>query len=606
MLGYVGKILVVDLTDGTTEGRDLDSDLISRCLGGRGFGAQLMYDMSPAKVDPFDPATPFMVLTGPTSGTAVMGSCKHMVATKSPATGGFLDTYASGHMAAHLKYAGWDGLIVLGRSEKPCFLQVEDDRVEIRDASHMWGKMDAFEAEQWLRDNVNDGGGKMAIGPAGENRIRSACINSDFYRQTGRGGAGAIMGSKNLKAIMVNGSGGIGVADPAGLLRKLQETLRMVQDSPSAKNWVQYGTFMVTSIANEAGILPTRNFQTGVMPEATGRIDKEGVGKIKIGDHACSGCLMPCSNFVEIKDGPYAGSRLEGPDYETLSCLGSNVGISDPSFISQANILCDRLGMDSMSMGVEIGFVMECYERGLLTQENTDGLELRFGNQEAALKLIEKTARLEGFGAFVAEGVAKMAEKIDKGAEKFAMQIKGLEFPGYDPRGAFGAALNFAINPRGACHRKAWPPSIEILPGRDPYTVEGKAAVVKGIYDTRAMLNHLIVCDYHSGMVPVPIDHYVSCMEMVTGQKYTSERLYWIQERTETLTRMFNYREGFSAKDDRVPDRILEEPLPEGPAEGKYIPRADFERMVGEYYALRGWDERGAPTAETRAKYEIE
>jgi aldehyde:ferredoxin oxidoreductase len=262
--------------------------------------------------------------------------------------------------------------------------------------------------------------------------------------------------------------------------------------------------------------------------------------------------------------------------------------------------------MDSMSMGIEIGFVMECYERGLLTKENTDGLDLRFGNQEAALKLIEKTAHLDGFGAFVAQGVANMAKKIDKGAERFAMHIKGLEFPGYDPRGAFGAALNFAVNPRGACHRKAWPPSIEILPGRDRYTVEGKAAIVKGIYDTRAMLNHLIVCDYHSGMVPVPIPHYVECLKMVTGQDWTQEQLYWIQERTETVTRMFNYREGFSGKDDSVPARIVEEPLPEGPAEGKYIPIEDFKRMVGEYYALRGWDENGAAKTETVTKYQIE
>jgi len=605
MLGYKGKLLIVNLSDGTTSTRELDEKLLKLTVGGRGLGAQLMYDMCPPKVDPLDPSVPFMLLTGPMNGTLVMGNCKHLVATKSPATGGILDTYASGHISAHLKYAGWDGVILVGRASKPSFVQIEDDRVEIRDASHMWGKMDAFEAEQWLRENVNEDGGKTVIGPAGENGVRSACLNSDFYRQTGRGGAGAVLGSKNVKAIMVNGSGGIAVSDADGLLKKFEETLRLVQESPGAKNWVQYGTFMVTSIANGAGILPTRNFQTGVMPEAEGRIDKDGAGKVKIGDHGCPSCMMPCSNFVEIKDGPYAGSRLEGPDYETISLLGSNVGIADPSFVSQANIMCDRLGLDTMSTGVEIGFAMECYERGLLTKENVDGLDLRFGNQEAALKLIEKIAHLDGFGAFAAEGVRNMAKKIGKGSERFAMQVKGLEYPGYDPRGAFGAALNFGINPRGACHRKAWPPSIEILPGRDPYTVEGKAEIVKGIFDTRAMLNHLIVCDYHSGMVPVPIPLYVECMKMVTGEEWTQEQLFWVQERTETVMRLFNYREGFTGKDDTAPARILEEPLPEGPGEGKFIPREDFTRMVGEYYALRGWDENGAPTAETVTKYQI-
>jgi aldehyde:ferredoxin oxidoreductase len=604
VLGYAGKLLMVDLSKGSVEKKILDDVSLRRCLGGRALGAQLLYDLCPRRLKPLDPKIPFMVLTGPVSGTPVIGSSKHVVVTKSPATGGWLDSYSSGHMAAHLKYAGWDGVVVTGRSEKPSYLRIEDGRVEIRDASHLWGR-DAFEAEQWLRENVSEDGGKMAIGPAGENHIQFACINSDFYRQTGRGGAGAVMGSKNLKAIVVNGSGGVRLSNPQGLLDKLQEVIQKIKESPRAQNISKYGTFMVLNITNEGGLLPTRNFQTAVFPEGTGRIDKDGLFAVKTGDHGCSSCPMPCGNLVEVKEGPYAGSRLEGPEYETLCLMGSNLGINDLGFIIKANILCDRLGMDTMSLGNIIGFVMECCERGLLKKEQTDGWDLRFGKEEGVLELIEKTARREGFGALLAEGVAKMAERIGGGAEKLAMHVKGLELPAYDPRGAFGASLTYAVNPRGACHRRAWPPAKEILGGVPPYTVDGKAAMIKGMFNDRCVLHSLLVCDYHAGMIPLPIDYYADCLSMVTGQEFKTERLYWVAERTETLIRLFNCREGLTRKDDILPDRILEDPLPEGPAKGQIIGKAGFHKMLDEYYALRRWDRNGVPTAETLSQYEI-
>jgi aldehyde:ferredoxin oxidoreductase len=604
MMGYSGKLLVVDLSTKTVWRKELDPEMLRKNLGGRGLGAQLLYDLCPPRVSPFDPSIPFMVLTGPVSGTPVLGSSKHVVVTKSPATGGWLDSYSSGYMAAHLKYAGWDGLVVIGRSEKPCYLQIEDDRVEFRDASPIWRK-DAFEAEQWLKDNVATEGGKMAIGPAGENRVQYACINSEFYRQTGRGGAGAVMGAKNMKAITVNGSGGIRLADPQGLLTKLLEAMKMIGESPRAQNIIRYGTFMVVNITNEGGIIPTRNFQTSVFPQGEGRIDKDGLFAVKMADHGCSSCPMPCGNIVKVDQGPYAGSRLEGPEYETLCLLGSNLGIDDVAFIIKANILCDRLGLDTMSMGNVLGFAMECYERGLLTREQTGGLDLHFGNQEAALQLIEKTAALEGFGAFLAQGVAKMAEAIGRGARRFAMHVKGLELPGYDPRGAFGAALTYAVNPRGGCHRRAWPPAKEILGGVPPYTVDGKPAMIKGMFDDRDILHSLVVCDYHAGMVPIPIEYYQKCLPLVTGNEFSRGELLWIAERTETLIRLFNCREGFSRREDAIPDRILEEPLPEGPAKGQCIGRERFERMLDEYYELRGWDNNGNPKPETLKRYEI-
>jgi len=604
MLGYAGKILVVDLSTGSIDRKTLDHEVLKKAIGGRGLGIQFLWGLCPAKIRAFDPAVPFMVFTGPVSGTPVLCASKHVVITKSPATGGWLETYSSGHMAAQLKYAGWDGIIIVGRSEKPCYLQIQDEQVEIKDGSFLWGK-DAFEAETWLRENISESGGHMAIGPAGENHLPFACINSDFFRQCGRGGAGAVMGAKNLKAIAVNGSGGIRVAEPNGLLAKFGEVIKAVKESVKVKTPYTYGTPFTVDVCNAGGLLPTRNFQSGIFPEATGRMDKESFREVVVADHACTGCPISCGKIAEIQKEPQKGSRVEGPEYETFALLGSNLGIADIDFVSRANILCDRLGMDTMSMGNVLGFAMECFEKGLLTKTETDGLDLRFGNQEAALQLIEKTARRKGFGALLALGVKKMSPEIGERAEKLAMQTKGLEFPGYDPRGAFGAALTYSVNPRGSCHRRVWPPTKEIVGDAPPYTVEGKAEMIKGLYDDRIVPQHLIVCDFPLLMVPVPAEYYAETLSMVTGQEFTVERMYWVAQRTEHFIRMLNCREGFSRSDDIVPDRILEEPLPEGPAKGQCVGRDAFQKMLSEYYALRGWDENGVPTPETLARFEL-
>ena len=365
------------------------------------------------------------------------------------------------------------------------------------------------------------------------------------------------------------------------------------------------GTFMVIDLTHEAGMLPTLNFQRGTFPEGVGRIDQEGLSRIKVSDQACAGCPMPCGNLVELREGPFAGSRLEGPEYETLCLLGSNLGIRDLPLIVKANLRCDQLGLDTMSMGNVIGFAMECFEKGVLTREQTGGLELRFGNGDAVLELIEQTARREGFGEWLALGVREMSRRIGRGSENYAMQVKGLELPGYDPRGAFGAALTFAVNPRGGCHRRAWPPAKEILGGVPPYTVEGKAAMVKGMFDERTILHSLIVCDFHAGLIPLKMDFYSRALSMVTGEEWEIERLYRVAERTETLIRLFNCREGFSRQDDQIPARILEESLPDGPARGQKIGRAGFDRMLDEYYELRGWGPDGCPREETLKQLEV-
>jgi aldehyde:ferredoxin oxidoreductase len=307
--------------------------------------------------------------------------------------------------------------------------------------------------------------------------------------------------------------------------------------------------------------------------------------------------------IVRTKEGRYRGNEVEGPEYETLGMFGSNLLIDDLSAVVQANILCDKLGMDTISAGNVIGFVMECFEKELISPQETDGLEIRFGDSEASLSALEAMAYRRGFGDLMAEGVKALSERIGKGSDRFAMHVKGLEFPAYEPRGAFGAALSYAVSPRGACHRRAWPPAKEILGNYPPYTVEGKAEMVKGLYDENCILHSLLVCDMPAKFIPLAREVYAQYFEAVTGQPISLEELRLMADRIETLIRMFNVREGFSRKDDKLPYRTLNEPLLDGPAKGQFIGEENFNRMLDEYYDLRGWDPNGIPRQETLRKY---
>jgi len=309
--------------------------------------------------------------------------------------------------------------------------------------------------------------------------------------------------------------------------------------------------------------------------------------------------------ITRVSEGKYKGSELEGPEYETLGMFGSNQLIDDLPAIIQANILCDKLGLDTISTGNVIGFIMECFERELISFRETDGLDIRFGDREASLRAIEMIAYRQGFGDILAEGVKAISERIGKDSGRFAMHVKGLEFPAYEPRGAFGSALSYAVSPRGACHRRAWPPAKEILGNYPPYTVEGKAEMVKGLYDENCILHALLVCDMPAKFIPLSQDDYSKYFEAVTGGPLSKNDFQIIADRIETLIRMFNVREGFSRKDDTLPYRTLHEPLPDGPAKGQFIGEENLNRMLDEYYELRGWDRLGTPKKETLKKYQL-
>jgi aldehyde:ferredoxin oxidoreductase len=600
MKGICGRLLEVDLTGGVTKDHDLSEDVFRRYLGGRGLGARLLFDMLPAKTDPLSPENLLFFLTGPLTGTKVPGSSKFVVVTKSPLTGAWCDSYSSGKLPGEMKKLGYDGMVIRGRSSAPCYLRIDHQGVRIKEAGWLWGK-DSFETDRLIKEAEKEpSAGVSSIGQAGEKLCRFACINSELYRQAGRGGVGAVMGSKNLKAIVIKGKGHVEQHDRSRLVELNRSSFQRSRQSRVAQARMKYGTPLTLNITHSGGILPTKNFQFSTWNPALGKIDSEGVHAKTISRKACISCITPCSLICRVSEGEYRGTLIEGPEYETLAMFGSNQVIDSLDHVLQANILCDKLGLDTISAGNVIGFMMECFERELISSRDTGGLEIRFGDSSASLKAIEMMARREGYGDLLAEGVRRLSEHIGKQSERFAMHVKGMEFPGYEPRGAFGSALSYAVSPRGACHRRAWPPAKEILGDYDPFTIEGKALMIKDTYDENCILHSLLVCDFPAKFIPLSQEDYLRYFEAVTGEVISKTDFAVIADRIETLIRMFNNREGFTRNDDTLPERTLKEPLPDGPAKGKCIGEANLKRMIGEYYEARGWDSEGIPKGETR------
>ena len=597
LYGYKGQLLHIDLGKESYHSLSIPKEILIKYIGGRGLGAKLYWDLISPDANPLGQDNLFMVLTGPLSGTMGLGTGKHLIVSKSPATGGWLDSYSSGRMAPELKFAGYDGLIISGKADIPILITIKDDKVEFLDANHLWGK-GAIDTERNIRNSFHPECGCICIGPAGENILPFACVSSDYFRKAGRGGAGAVMGSKNLKLIAVKGSGGINCADMNGLHKLILKHQKKVK--------FRMMTPMTMSITNAAGMLPTRNFSKGQFKKAKGAIDRDAVIDLKVADKACYGCFASCSNITRVKDSLFKDLMIEGPEYETLAMLGANLEVNYLPAVMKANYLCDDLGMDTISAGVIIGFAMECYERDFLNKEDTEGLELEFGNYLAVIELLELMAYKKGFGQFCSLGVKEMARLLGHGTEEFAMHSKGLEFPAYDPRAGWGATITYAVSPRGACHRRAWPPAAEILGGMDPFIIEGKAEVIIKLMNQRCILHSLLVCDMPSQLIRLNYRDWATYLTLVTGNNYSGEDLNNRAEIIETLIRLINIREGFTTEDDMLPKRTLEESLPEGPAAGKIVGKDNFLKMRTEYYLRRGWDKEGIPTQETIVKYDID
>ncbi|MDI6753198.1 MAG: aldehyde ferredoxin oxidoreductase family protein [Thermodesulfobacteriota bacterium] len=594
MFGYGGKILRVNLTQKKIEKQGLDPDMAKEWIGGRGFIAKILYEEIPAGTDPLSPENKLVMATGPLSGTFWPSAAKVVFGTKSPLTGGYGDSNLGGLLMAELKYAGYDMIILEGASEEPLYLFIDDDQVELRDARAYWGQ-GALELEKELKKELGESFQVATIGPAGENLVKYANINHEFGRQAGRCGMGAVMGSKRLKAIAVHGTGGIPLYDTAELIRVSKAALKHITSHPYFKRFRQYGTTDITDWCQGMGVLPTKNFAYGVYEKQASLAPEPMREKILVRDKACFACPLNCGNYTHSRK---YGTFIDGPEYETIGMLGSNCLVEDIEDVQYLNYLCDDLGMDTIAAGGIIAFTMECVEKGVLNKSQLDGIDLSFGNVAAMKTILKKIAYREGnLGSLMAEGTRAMAQKLGQKSERYAMQVKGLEFSAYECRGAPAMLLSFMTSDIGAQHTRSWAIVQDMEMGRD--NIEGRARLVKELQTLRPLMEMFGVCRFPWLEVKLDFGEYVKAFNAVTGFGYDKEKLFQISEKVWNLTRAFWVREvdDFGRKYDLPPERVYD-PLPSGPAKGMHLTEEKVNRMLDEYYELRGWDSNGIPKEE--------
>jgi aldehyde:ferredoxin oxidoreductase len=599
LYGYAGRILHVDLTTGKTRTEPLNEDYARKYIGGIGLGMRLWLDYSKAGVDPFSPENPLVLTTGPTAGTVwPTGGNGHAFVSKSPQSYGIAESKSHGSFGTELKRAGYDGVIFHGRAEKPVYVWIDDDSVQILDASHLWGKSPA-ETEDIIREELGDYYIRVAaIGPAGEKLVRIACIINDKSRAAGRCGLGAVMGSKNLKAIAVRGTKDVTVAKPDEFLEFVKEFHERMK-GPATKKYRTLGTPENVLVHNALHCMPTRNYNNahfeGAEKVSGEYLNARYVAKI-IG---CSSCAMRCEHICVVNEGPYKGAMAR-VEYEPLWAMGPYCGIDRLDAIIKGCELCNYYGIDSISAGVIVGFAMDCFENGILTAKDMDGIEARFGNHEAMVKLIEKIGKREGIGNILAEGVKVAAEKIGKGAEKLAQHIKGVEVTGYDLRCLKTAALGFAVSFRGADHNRHGAYAFDVKGKFNRLKYEkGRAKYVKDLEDVYTIIDSLIICKFSRGTYYKEFEDLAKVYTLVTGWETTPEEMRLKGERINNLARVINVREGLSRKDDTLPWKVMNVPIPdEGPSKGAYVTKEELDLMLDDYYEVRGWTKEGIPTPE--------
>lgn len=593
--GYIGKILRVNLTDGVIRKEPLDEQIARDYMGGRGIVSHFFFRELKPGTDPFSPESKICFMTGPLQGTATPFTPKFVIVNRSPLSGSLSRSVCGGGaFGPELKYAGYDGLMVDGKAKAPVYIWIDDDKVQIRDAQAYWGKTTG-ETEEGIRKELGDDSIKVIpIGPAGENRVLFAGVIPDS-RAAGRGGTGAVMGSKQLKAIVVRGTGSVHVADPKRFITLLEEAYEAIKADPMAAGRIEYGTTGTVAAAYKAGALPIMNYSRGTFDGIDGLFAETVKEKVYVHNESCFGCPLPCGKTALIKDGPYKGTVLQGPQFETIGLLGSNCGVDDIVAVTRANYLCNQYGLDTISTGNVIAFAMECYHRGLITDIDTGGLPLRFGDAEILLELIEKIAKRDGFGDLLAEGTQRLSEKIGKGSERFAMHCKGQGFAAFEPRSVVGMGLLYATATPGANHSYGPTFRKELVDLKDPFTHKGKGRICRNTQNDYCLQDSMIFCSF--SRYGFDNTRRLTFIDAVTGWKYSEAEATRVADRIYTLERLFNLREGFTREDDVLPWRSLNEPMPDGPAKGNTVP---LEKMLVDYYKERGWDENtGVPRDET-------
>ncbi len=612
-MSWAKRVLRVDLSSGTCKVEPLNMEWAQEYLGQRGLATKYFVEEVDPKVDPLSPDNKLIFTTGPLTGTMASTGGRYSVITKGPLTGAIACSNSGGYIGAELKMAGWDMIICEGRSEKPVYLWIQDDTAELRDASHLWGKT-TWDTEEIIRHSHQDPQIRVSsIGRAGENGVLYACIVNDLHRAAGRSGVGTVMGAKNLKALAVRGTKGVGnIKDFNAFMQVTREKKQILADNAvTGQGLPTYGTQVLMNVINEIGALPTRNSQD-VQFEGASKISGEAMHEKRASDGktnlvtnaACFGCTIACGrisqvdkNHWSVENNPKYWGATGGLEYENAWSLGAENGVDDLDALTVTNMICNEDGMDPISFGATIGAVMELYTMGVLSKEQL-GMEAPFGSAKALVELAHMTAEGRGFGPEIGLGSARLCEKY--GHPELSMTVKKQEFPAYDPRGIQGMGLTYATSNRGACHLRSYTVASEVLgiPVKtDPHETDGKAELVKAFQDATAVFDSSGLCLFTS--FAWTVEDIQPQIDAACEGDWTLEKLMTVGERIWTMERQFNLAAGFTAADDDLPKRLKTEPAKTGPAKGL---TSGIDKMKPEYYQVRGWDADGVPTTETLAR----
>ncbi len=579
MKGFFGRLLIIDMTDKTTRVESLEDQVLETVLGGKGLGTQLLLQYNPPGVDPFSPDNHLIVALGPVTDSAIYGSCRHGVFSKSPLTGFYGASYSGGKIAIPMSRTGYDAFVIRGCSEKPVWLEISDTRVLFHDAASLWGK-ETYETEKTVKSlAASSDCGAMVIGPAGENRVRFAVIENDYWRSAGRTGMGAVMGSKQLKAVVFHGSQRRPFADPDGIKAYARETLKKLKDHKATEAYRNHGTPMMVAMLNTAGAFPTRYWASGRMDNWQSISADSMKERCNARPKACLTCFMGCGKSIEVQEGRHKGLKLEGPEYETLYAFGGLCLIDQIEEIAYLNDLCDRLGIDTITAGNMAAFAIEASIRGKITEP------LAYGNADHVADLLQKISRREGIGALLAEGIKIASAEL--GLEDIAVHVKGMEPAGYDPRILKGMGLAYAVSDRGACHLRSTFYKAELAGLIDPNQHDGKAELFLDFEDRCTLHDCLITCRFYRDFYTW--EELSTIIFLTTGLKLDKAGLVSLAKRVTDSARYFNIQEGLTAADDQLPERFFKEPLETGGS----ITREEMDRLTKDYYRLRGWSPDG-------------
>ncbi|MFC2004939.1 aldehyde ferredoxin oxidoreductase family protein, partial [Chloroflexota bacterium] len=600
MAVYSGRLLKINLSSGEIATEPVPEQVAVDFVGGRGYGIRYLYEELAPNVDPLSEDNKLILLNGPMAGTSAQAVSRWMVYTKSPLTGALARSVGGANFGAWLKFAGYELIIIEGKAEKPVYIHLTSKGCQLHDASDLWGK-DTKETQQWLNQQHGRNTRTVCIGPAGERLVKYAAIVSD-RRTAGRCGTGTVMGSKNLKAIAITANRNVQLHDPKAFNQLAKEQVGIIRENKAFQNHKEWGTTRTQNVTNDLGIYPVMNFRYGQQIDYE-KITGEEYRKLRTGEFGCYSCPARCGKAHLVKSGPYAGAYSEGPEYETIWAFTGTIDSTSREATIAADELCDDLGIDTISTGSCIGFAYELYEKGILTKEDADGLELTYGNDASMLALVKKIAMREGIGDLLAEGSMRAAATIGKGAEAYAIHVKGLELPAYEPRGAKTHGFNFATASIGGSHCVGYSGqdvfgAIEPRPS-DRFAEEENADLVVYNQDNTARLETGIICTFARGWGWVP-SLFGKMLVAARGidQFADSNYLWKVGERIINLERAFNMREGFTRKQDTLPQRMLTEPLHtrEAPGEGQMVRNQD--KFLDQYYEIRGWSKEGVPSSQ--------